>query len=58
LLRQAFAAAVLEKDFLADGEKLNFETGAMSWEDTTRIVKETIDAPPNIVARAKAAMGE
>lgn len=58
ILRQGFVAAVRDKEFLADGEKLQFETTTISAEDVTRIVEETISAPPDIVAKAKAAMGE
>ena len=58
MLRHAFAAAVKEEEFLADGRKLNFETGTISAEEVTRIVADTISAPPDIVAKAKAALGE
>jgi tripartite-type tricarboxylate transporter receptor subunit TctC len=55
-LRQAFAAAVKDKDFLADGEKLHFETGALSAEEVTRIVAQTISAPADVVAKVKVAL--
>jgi tripartite-type tricarboxylate transporter receptor subunit TctC len=58
ILRQAFAAGVKEKEFLADGEKLRFETGALSAEEVTRIVAQTINAPADIAAKAKAALAQ
>lgn len=58
IMREAFAKGVKEPEFLADGQKLNFETGTISAEEVTRIVAETINASPEVVAKAKAAMGE
>ena len=56
-LRQAFAATLIDKGFLAEAEKLNFEIEPISGEDIAQVVNRTIEAPPHIVARAKEAMG-
>jgi tripartite-type tricarboxylate transporter receptor subunit TctC len=57
LLRTAFDATLRDKAFLADAAKAKFEIEPMSGDEVARIVKDTIDAPPEIVAKAKAAMG-
>ena len=56
LLRQAFAATLKDKAFLAEVEKLQIAIDPMSAEEVSAIVAETINAPPEVVAKAKAAM--
>jgi len=56
-LRQAFAATLTDKAFLAETQKLNFEIEPISGEDIAQVVNRTIEATPAIIARAKEAMG-
>ncbi len=55
-LRAAMVELVKDKTFIAEGTKQNFETDFGGWEETTQIVKETLSASPDVVARAVAAM--
>jgi tripartite-type tricarboxylate transporter receptor subunit TctC len=56
LLRRAFAATLKDKAFLAEVEKLQIAIDPMSADEVSAIVAETINAPPDVVAKAKAAM--
>ncbi|HWF96648.1 MAG TPA: tripartite tricarboxylate transporter substrate-binding protein [Xanthobacteraceae bacterium] len=56
LLRQAFAATLKDKAFLAEVEKLQITIDPMSADEVSAIVAETINAPSEVVAKAKAAM--
>jgi tripartite-type tricarboxylate transporter receptor subunit TctC len=56
LLRKAFAATLNDKAFLAEVEKLQIAIDPMSAEEAGAIVAETINAPADVVAQAKAAM--
>jgi tripartite-type tricarboxylate transporter receptor subunit TctC len=56
LLRQAFARSMKDEGFVAEMQKLHIDIDMVSAEEVTRIVKETIEQPPEIVAKAKAAM--
>ena len=56
-LRNAFAATLKDAAFLADAAKIRFDVEPLSADEVTAIVQETIHAPPDIVAQAKAAMG-
>ena len=56
ILRAAMIGLVKDKTFIAEGTKQNFETDFGGWEDTTQIVKETLGASPEVVAKAVAAM--
>ncbi len=55
-LRRALAATLADKEFLAEAEKLRIEIEPMGAEDTARVVIDTIGAPAEIVAKARAAM--
>ena len=57
ILRDAFAATLKDPAFLADAAKIRFAIEPMSAADVAHIVHETVAAPPDIVAEAKAAMG-
>jgi tripartite-type tricarboxylate transporter receptor subunit TctC len=57
LLRRAFAETLADAAFLAEAAKLNVDDIAIGAEEIARIVHETVAAPPDIVAKAKAAMG-
>jgi tripartite-type tricarboxylate transporter receptor subunit TctC len=56
VLRQAFAATLKDKAFLAEVEKLQIAIDPMSPDEVAAIVSETINAAPEVVAKAKAAM--
>jgi hypothetical protein len=56
ILRQAFAATLRDPAFLAEVEKLQIPIDPMSADEVAAIVAETINAPPAVVAKAKAAM--
>lgn len=56
MLRQAFAATLIDAGFRADMRKLQFDIDPMSATDVAAIVHETIQQPAAIVAKAKAAM--
>jgi len=56
VLRKAFDATIRDKGFLAQAERLLIEVEPMSAEEVGRIVRETINAPPDVVAKAKATM--
>jgi tripartite-type tricarboxylate transporter receptor subunit TctC len=55
-LRNAFAATLNDKDFLADSEKIRFTIDPTSADDVAKIVHSTTHAPADIVAKAKAAI--
>jgi tripartite-type tricarboxylate transporter receptor subunit TctC len=57
LLRRAFAETLADPAFLAEAAKLNVDELAIPAEEIARIVHDTVAAPPDIVAKAKAAMG-
>jgi tripartite-type tricarboxylate transporter receptor subunit TctC len=57
MLRKAFDATLKDPAFLADAEKIRFEVEPMAADETTRIVRETINAPPDVVAKARTAVG-
>ena len=57
ILRKAFDATLRDNAFLADAERIGFAVEPMSAEEAGRIVHETINAPAEIVVKAKAAMG-
>ena len=58
VLRQGFAATLADPAFLAEAAKLNVEDLAIPAAEIARIVHETVAAPPDIVAKAKAAMAD
>lgn len=57
ILRGAFAATLRDPAFLADAAKIRFAIAPMSADEVTRIVHDTVNAPPPIVAKARLAMG-
>jgi tripartite-type tricarboxylate transporter receptor subunit TctC len=56
ILRQAFAATLRDKAFLAEVEKLQIPIDPMGPDEVAAIVADTINAAPAVVAKAKAAM--
>jgi tripartite-type tricarboxylate transporter receptor subunit TctC len=57
VLRKAFDATLHDKAFLADAEKIRFEVEAMNGDETAQVAYDTVNAPPDIVAKARAAVG-
>jgi tripartite-type tricarboxylate transporter receptor subunit TctC len=57
ILRKAFAATMKDPAFLADTAKIRFTIEPMSAGEVTQIVHDTVATPPDIVAKAKTAMG-
>ena len=56
LLRSAFAATLADPAFLADAKSIHFAIEPMNADEIAHIVHDTVHAPPDIVAKAKAAM--
>jgi tripartite-type tricarboxylate transporter receptor subunit TctC len=57
VLRSAFAATLKDAAFLAETAKMRFDIDPLGADDVAQIARETIHAPPDIIAKAKAAMG-
>ena len=53
ILRRAFDAVVRDREFLAEAEKLSLEVLPLSGERVAQIVAETIDTPPELLAKGK-----
>jgi tripartite-type tricarboxylate transporter receptor subunit TctC len=53
ILRTAFAAAVKDKDFLAEAEKLRLPVSPRIGDDAAKVVAGIYGAPPDIVAAAR-----
>jgi hypothetical protein len=56
ILRKAFAATMKDQAFQAEAEKLRIDNEATSAADVTQLVRETVNAPASVVAKAKAAI--
>jgi tripartite-type tricarboxylate transporter receptor subunit TctC len=56
VLRSAFAATLKDAAFLAETAKMRFAIDAMDAGEVAQIARETTHAPPDIIAKAKAAM--
>ena len=54
-LRDAFAATMTDKDFLAEASKTDLEINPVSGAEVEKLVNEVYATPPDIVAKAKAA---
>jgi tripartite-type tricarboxylate transporter receptor subunit TctC len=55
-LRAGFRGAVKDVEFLADARKMNADIGPIEGEAIARIVQEAYRQPPEVLARAKAAL--
>jgi tripartite-type tricarboxylate transporter receptor subunit TctC len=55
-LRQALAATVKDPEYLADAKRQTLETDAVSGTDITALIDRLYQSPPEVVARAKAAL--
>jgi len=56
VLRRAFDATMADEAFLADARKGQLELAPLNGEDLTAVVKEIVDTPPELVAKARAAI--
>jgi tripartite-type tricarboxylate transporter receptor subunit TctC len=57
VLRDAFAATLRDAAFLAEAANIRFDIEPLSGDEVAQIVHETVNAPADIVAKAKSAMG-
>lgn len=57
MLRKAFADTMGDKAFLADCAKIDFDIDLIPGDELAGIINDTVHASPEIVAKAKAAMG-
>jgi tripartite-type tricarboxylate transporter receptor subunit TctC len=55
VLQHAFDETLRDKDFISEIGKLQMEVDPMSGDEVAAIVRQTISAPPEIVAKTKAA---
>jgi tripartite-type tricarboxylate transporter receptor subunit TctC len=55
-MRRAFDAAVKDKDFLAEAEKLKIEVDALSGEEVATLIGKLYETPQDVVARVRSAM--
>jgi tripartite-type tricarboxylate transporter receptor subunit TctC len=55
-LRQALAATVKDPDYLADAKRQTLETDAVRGADIAALIDRLYQSPPEVVARAKAAL--
>ena len=53
-LRQAFAAAMKDPEFLAEAEKMKMDLSVATGAQAQAVAASIVDTPPDIVARAKA----
>jgi tripartite-type tricarboxylate transporter receptor subunit TctC len=56
LLRKAFAAALEDKAFLAESEKMQLGIEAMSADHVEKLIKDLINTPAEVVAKTRAAL--
>ena len=56
-LRAAFAATMKDPDYIADGNRVRLDMNPLGAERVTQLVNATVNAPPNVVAKARAALG-
>jgi len=55
-LRKAFDATMRDAAFLEECKKLGLEIDPTSWEDLTKAVNDTINQPPEVIAKARKAI--
>jgi tripartite-type tricarboxylate transporter receptor subunit TctC len=58
ILRQAFEQTLKDKAFLEEAEKLKIDIDPMGGEEVGQIVRDVVNAKPDVVAKARAMMGE
>jgi tripartite-type tricarboxylate transporter receptor subunit TctC len=58
ILRKAFDETMKDKAFLEEAEKLKLDVEPMDWQEVTQIVHDVVNAPPAVVSKARAIMGQ
>jgi tripartite-type tricarboxylate transporter receptor subunit TctC len=56
-LRKAFAETMKDPDYITEGNRVRLDMNPLSAERVTQLVNATVNAPPAIVAKARAALG-
>ncbi|MDF2116154.1 tripartite tricarboxylate transporter substrate-binding protein [Roseiarcaceae bacterium H3SJ34-1] len=56
IFRRAFDATMADEAFLADARKGQLELAPLNGEELTAVVREIVDTPPELVAKARAAI--
>jgi tripartite-type tricarboxylate transporter receptor subunit TctC len=54
VLRKAFESTMKDKAFLAEAGKMSYSVVPLTGDEVARVVRETVNAPPNVVAKARA----
>ena len=52
-LREAFAAMLRDDAFIADVARTTQKLDPRTWQDAERVIRDTIDTPPDVVARVR-----
>jgi len=52
-MREGFAAMVADPAFIADVGRTSQRLEPRTWQDAERIIRETVDTPPEVVARVR-----
>jgi hypothetical protein len=52
-LREAFAALLRDNAFVADVAKTTQKLEPRTWQDAERVIHETVDTPPDVVAHGR-----
>jgi tripartite-type tricarboxylate transporter receptor subunit TctC len=52
-LREAFTAMLHDEAFIADVAKTTQKLEPRTWQDAERVIRETIDTPPEVIARVR-----
>lgn len=55
-MRKAFDATMKDPAFLEETKKLGLEIDPTNWEELTKAVNDTINQPPEVIAKARAAI--
>jgi hypothetical protein len=58
IMRDAFMKSMADLALLAEASKLNLEITAVSGEELTKIAKEVIDQPPEVLDRIRKILAE
>ena len=57
-LRRAFDATMKDEQFIAEAKRAGIEVSPVSGEQVAELVRKVYDSPPEVVARARAALAE
>ena len=56
-LRKAFLDTMKDREFLADTQKMNLDIDIATAEEVDQLLKEFVNYPRNVIAKARAAIG-